>query len=578
VTALALNRIVSRLVWYTATALCLWMTLATGTASAQTDGLLQINDPIHHFLVWQRLEGRLPRAFLSHQPLSVYEARRYLDTVAVHRADLTELERQLVDRYRGDSTLVSARNLNRKAGALYRNGVDFVSSKGEDFSIQLNPLLYLTGGFANRSIERAGSRSYFTYQNTRGLRLSGAIGPNVFFESRIEENQRIPGIPQFSKNTAPRLGNVKYNPGSDSLLSTAPYDYLIATGIVGVRTKYFEFRFGRDRNLWGVGKTSTELSNFSTVYDQLQIRTTVGRFQYTNLFAGFADLTDLDESFPETVRIPQKYGAFHRLAVNITNTMDLSVFEGVVFSDDSTRSGFDIAMLNPVIFYRAVERDQGSSANVVLGMDYSWLVRRGFMTYLQIVIDEFKLSEVFHPKQGWWANKWSWMLGIQVANPIPGLKHVRMRVEYSRTRPFTFSHRIANQGYIHYEDVLAHPSGPNAEDVGLFFLYQPSQRVFGGLNLSMTVRGRNSETTNYGADPGVSYESREGDYGHHLLQGIPTNHVALEAHGGFELYPNLFLDGALQFEHFKDGLTGTDWYIAPVVTLRWGMPYQSIRY
>ena len=545
---------------------------------AQTDGLLQLNDPIHTFLKWQRLEGRLPLAFLGHQPLSVYEAQRYLDSVAVHRADLTDIERQLLDRYRGDTTLVSAQKLHNSASALYGNGIDFLSSKGEDFSIQLNPLLYLTGGYANRSVERAGSTKYFTYQNTRGVRLSGAIGSNVFFETRIEENQRIPGMPQFSKNSAPRLGNVKYNPGSDSLLSTAAYDYLIATGIVGVKTKYFEFRFGRDRNLWGVGKTSTELSNFSTEYDQFQIRTTVGRFQYTNLFTGFSDLTDLDETFPETVRIPRKYGAFHRLSVNITNTMDLSVFEGVVFSDDSTRSGFDISMLNPVILYRAVERDQGSSANVVLGIDYSWIIRPGFMPYFQFVIDEFKLSEVFKPENGWWANKWSWMLGLQVVDPIPFLDNVRMRLEYARTRPYTFSHRVANQGYIHYEDLLAHPSGPNAEDVGLFFTYQPSPRFFAEANLSMTIRGRNTETVNYGSDPGVSYETRESDYGNHILQGVPNNHVVFEAHGGYEWFPNLFLEGALLFENFTDGESGTDWYVAPVVTLRWGLPYQSIRY
>jgi hypothetical protein len=258
--------------------------------------------------------------------------------------------------------------------------------------------------------------------------------------------------------------------------------------------------------------------------------------------------------------------------------MDLGFFEGVVFADDSTRSGFDLSMLNPVIFYRALERDQGSSSNVVIGFDYSWIVRPGFMTYLQLVIDEFKLSEVFHPKQGWWANKWSWMLGIQVVDPIPFLDHVRMRVEYSRTRPYTFSHRVANQGYIHYNDLLAHPSGPNAEDVGVFFTYQPSPRFFAELNLSMTARGRNSETVNYGADPGVSYDTRVSDYGNNLLQGIANNHVVLEGHGGYELYPNLFIEGALVFEHYNDGVYGADWYVSPFATLRWGLPYQSIRY
>lgn len=549
-----------------------------GPVFAQTDGLLQINDPIHNFLTWQYTQGRLPRAFLTHQPLSAYEAHRYLDDLRAYRRDMNDVERQLLDRYSGDATMSAANTVNNRFGSLYSNGIDFISSRGDDFSIQVNPLLYLAAGYNKRSVERAGDDALAMWQNTRGVRLSGAIGPSVFFETRIEENQRIPGLPQFDKNSAPRLGNVNFDTEGDSPLSTAAYDYFLATGIVGARTKYFEFRFGRDRNLWGVGKSSVELSNYSTVYDQLQIRTTVGRVQYTNLFAGFQDLTDLPSEFPETRSIPRKYGAFHRLSINVGKRMNLGVFEGVVFADDSTRSGFDVAFLNPVIFYRAVESDLGSSANVVAGADYNWVVSPGLVTYTQIVIDEFKLSELFHPNRGWWANKWSWQLGLQVVDPIPGLSNLRMRVEYTRTRPFTFSHRVPNQGYIHYEDLLAHPSGPNAEDVGLFFSYQPTPRIFGELNFAMTIRGRNSATENFGADPGVSYETRNGDFGHSLLQGVPQNHVLFEIHGGYELIPNLFVEGSLQLEHFNDAEFGTDWYIAPVALLRWGLPYQSVRY
>ena len=173
--------------WHIAVVLALLLIAAPNAVSGQSDGLLQINDPIHNFLVWQHLEGRIPHAFLSHQPLSVYEAREYLDSVAVHRAELNNVERELLDRFRGDTTLTSASNFNRRADLVYKNGVDLVSSQGEDFSIQVNPLLYWSGGYANRSIERAGSTSYFTYQNTRGLRFSGAIGKNV--SSRAESRK-----------------------------------------------------------------------------------------------------------------------------------------------------------------------------------------------------------------------------------------------------------------------------------------------------------------------------------------------------------------------------------------------------
>ena len=48
---------------------------------AQQDGLLQLNDPLHRFLHRQQVLGRIPDAFLSHQPLSAYEAQRYLGTL-----------------------------------------------------------------------------------------------------------------------------------------------------------------------------------------------------------------------------------------------------------------------------------------------------------------------------------------------------------------------------------------------------------------------------------------------------------------------------------------------------------------
>jgi len=547
-------------------------------AWAQRDGLLQINDPIHNFLEWQYVAGRLPYAFLTHQPLSAYEAELYLETISESAADLNKVEKNLLERYRGQETLSQARRLNERYGVLYTNGSDLISAEAEDYSVQFNPLLYLTAGPGRRSIEREGSRSLFMWQNTRGVRFSGGLSESIFFETRVEENQRVPGLPEFRKNSAPRLGNVKFDSESSLLQTDAAYDYFLATGVVGARTGHFEIRFGRDRNLWGIGKSSVQLSNYSTVYDQLQIRTTVGRFQYTNLFGAFSDLTDVSERLAENMTVPRKYGAFHRLALNVGHNIKLGLFEAVVFAEDSARGGFDVSYLNPVIFYRAVESDRGSSANVVAGGDFEWLVRPGFLTYVQVVIDEFKLSEIGHPNRGWWANKWSWLGGFQVIDPIPGLENLRMSVEYTRTRPFTFSHRAANQGYIHYEDLLAHPSGPNSEDVGIFFSYQPKPRVFAELNIAATIRGRNTETDNVGSDPGVSYLSRDGDFGHQILQGVPQNRVLVEAHGGYELFPGLFIEAAMQFEHIRDDITGDDWYIAPMTMLRWGLPYQSRRY
>ena len=51
-------------------------------ASAQVDGVLQIDDGLHRFLVRQQLAGRLDWAHLTHQPLSAGDAQAYLDSLS----------------------------------------------------------------------------------------------------------------------------------------------------------------------------------------------------------------------------------------------------------------------------------------------------------------------------------------------------------------------------------------------------------------------------------------------------------------------------------------------------------------
>ncbi len=548
-------------------------------AEAQTDGLLQVHDPVHRFLLWQHSAGRLPNAFLSHQPLSVYEAQRYLDTLATQIDDLNLVERDLLHRYRRTKDSTYVYSYPRMVGIFartYRNGQDFISTDQEDYSVQVNPLLYFGMGYAGRRIYGGQEDNLFMWQNTRGLRLSGKVGQYIFFESRLEENQRVPVLPAVAKRTAPRLGIVKYEVDEGAIGTSTPYDYSIATGILGFRNKTFEVRFGRDRNHWGMGRSSVQLSNFAPAYDQLQIRTTVGRFQYTNLFSAFNDLSELEDDFSLNQTIPRKYGAFHRLSVNISASVQLGVFESIVIAPEN---GLDVSYLNPIIFYRSLETEQGSPGNAVIGGDFSWVVRRGMQLYAQLILDEFKIAELKRPGRGWFGNKWSTLVGFHFIEPISALPNTTLRVEYTRTRPFTYSHFIPNQGYVHHNDFLAHPSGPNSEDLGVFMTYQPTPRIQAALNVAMTVRGRNPDNENVGADPNVSYLTQtRGDFGHKILQGVPENHVIIELHGGYELLPNLNASLALQIERFSDGELGTQSYFFPFAMLRWGLPFQSVRY
>ncbi len=539
-------------------------------ACGQQSGLLQLNSPVHHFLQKQQTLGRLPDAFLMHQPLSAYEAARYLDTLAAHRSQLDAGDRQILARLRGEAPAPGARWVQRRIPWLYENGNDFLAVQGDDYALQLHPLLYLGLGYARQTETLAQDAAVLTWRNTFGVRAAGRIGP-LFFEARMNENLERPLRPQFddTATTAPRLGQIRFYE------DRGVYDYFQATGMVGFRTDHFEVRFGRARNRWSFGPGSVLLSNYAPVYDQLQIRTNVWRIQYVNLFTRFIDGTNPGGG--NFIR-PRRYGAFHSLAIDLPGRVQLQFFEAIVFATDSTaaqrRSNFELAYLNPVIFYRAVEHDLGSPDNALVGAAASWVPTPGLKVYGQFLLDELRVTEI---GSQWWANKWGWMLGAHWAEPLDA-QGLTARFEFARLRPYLYSHRTNATAFVHYGDLLGHPAGPNSLDAALFLEYRPSGRFLASLNAAYTVRGRNTESENYGADPTKSYDSRVADRSVEILQGVRQERLLVEGQVGYELHRRVIVGATLRAEVVDDALRGVNRYVWPALMLRWGLPFESTRY
>lgn len=554
----------------------LLMGLGTPLAAlAQTDGLLQLDDETHRFLQSQQTKGHLSGAFLSHQPLSVYEARRHLDSLAVRDSAeriLTPANRQHLARLRRNRDRPGA-GWAQRTFSLYDNGHDLISLDGDRYAFQLNPQYY---GFIGPSLHSETSGRYVNetaWRNTRGLRFSGHVGDYLFFESRFSENQWRPVWPAYANNTAPRVGHISFYDNGD------PYNFFEATGIVGLRSQHFEVRLGRARNHWGPGQGSVFLSDYGTVYDQAQIRATLGPLQYDYLLARFLDTES--QSITSGPRRSSRYGVFHHLTVHVTDDLTFDLYEGVIMGRDTTAGGnnFDPAYLNPAIVFRPMERDLGSAGNALLGVGGSWRPLSGAELYGQFVLDELRVPEIGNQ---WWANKWGWMLGLHIVEP--GIPHLSARFEAARLRPYLYSHRTSASAFTHMSDLVGHPAGPNSVDLSLFLNYEPPGPWRALLSASWTVRGRNeigldgTVTTNYGGDPTVPSRPRANQYGVNILQGIRQRHGLLDAAVEYEVLPHLRVTAAVRGERLVDAERGTDYYLSPRLLLNWGLPFQHFRY
>jgi hypothetical protein len=107
--------------------------------------------------------------------------------------------------------------------------------------------------------------------------------------------------------------------------------------------------------------------------------------------------------------IGKKYAAFHHLDVAVTKWLNIGLFEGIIFGRENH---FEFGYLNPVIFYRSIELQNGSYDNSVIGLDVKANLAHRFQVYGQLLFDEFKLSEV-KAGNGWWGNKYAFQLGVK---------------------------------------------------------------------------------------------------------------------------------------------------------------------
>ncbi|MEO0559251.1 MAG: hypothetical protein AAF170_13825 [Bacteroidota bacterium] len=548
-------------------------------AYAQTEGLQIPEDDVHRFLDRQRVLGTLSHGDLGAKPLSSYAAQALLDSLALRDSLLSPLDKRRLSELRGDTLggLFGSWVANRTR--LYEDSRAFASVSGtvgnSEYAFEAAPLFFVDGGpvVQTESIETPPE----TWRFSRGARAAGRVG-RFFFDTRVLENQaRIPlGAIQREGVTAPRIGFARYPAGAEPY-----YDYFIASGTAGYRGDVLEARLGRDRNTWGYGRSSVLLDDYASAFDQLQLRWSVWRLSFQNLYARPVDPRDSGrESGP---LLPQRYLAMHRLAIDLGAGVEAEIFETIVFASDTSasgqRDGFELAYLNPFQFYRATERELGSPDNALLGVGLAWQALPGLRVYGQGILDELTVSRI---RDNYWGNKWAFIAGAEISDPwIPGLGRIRqldLQAEYARLRPYIYSHFTVESSFVHYGDGLGHPAGPNASDVSASLRYRPTAHTEAAVDLSYTVRGRNTDEINFGADPYRTYLDRNSDDDVPTLQGVRQREWLVEGRAGVRLLPDLTAGAALRFRSVDDAENGQVRYVAPVIYARWGLPFASDRY
>lgn len=397
----------------------------------------------------------------------------------------------------------------------------------KDFDLVINPVIQYT-------VSKEQDNDQDLFLNTRGVSLRGRIANKVGFAAYLTDNQeRSPlYVQQFisARDAVPSNGFYK------DFKAAGGVDYFDARGYITFNAaKYIDITFGYDKNFIGNGQRSLFLSDFSNNTLFLKLNTRIWKFNYQNIFMELNSAA----RFAADILLPKKYAAMHHLDIAVSKRVNIGLFEGVVFG---RRDKFDFGYLNPVIFYRSIEQQNGSFDNSVVGLDFKANLPHRLQVYGQLSLDEFKLSEIKNNK-GWWANKWGIQLGAKYIDAF-GIPNLDLQVEHNRVRPFTYSHRDSIANYTHYNQPLAHPLMANFQEFIGVARYQPAPKWLAIAKLMYYQQGRDSSAASYGSNIFLPNTPpyRTSEYGFDIGSGWKTNVFYASLLLSYEFRENLFVE------------------------------------
>jgi hypothetical protein len=420
-----------------------------------------------------------------------------------------------------------------------------------DFDLHVNPVLYLGAGKDSQAED-------LLFINTRGVEVRGMLDKKIGFYLYLADNQMR--LPAYVANTIKDSADVGYYPVIPhegfwkTFKEDQGYDFLQTRGYISFEaTKHFNMQFGYDRFFIGNGQRSLIFSDHAPPALFLKGNIKVWRLNYLFMTSRtVADVNGSSSGLSSSGKYPDKFIAFHHLSINIGKRWNVGLFESVIFTDSTS---FEWSYLNPVIFYRAIEQQFGSSDNVILGMDFKWNALKGISVYGQFVLDEFLLDNL-KEGNGWWANKYAIQAGVKYFDAF-GVSNLDLQAETNIVRPYTYSHNTPYGSYSSYLQPIAHPLGANFKEFIGIVRYQPVPRLNLTGKLIMMQVGRDTiANKSWGGDilKSNSNPPRVQDYNNTIGQGVSNDILFGAFTASWQFKHNLFIDMNLTIRNSESSI------------------------
>lgn len=484
-----------------------------------------VGNPVYQYLKDMRLRGLLEKYDDGISDLSRFEVVNYLNEIERSFKKLSNTERSLLRKYltEFDPGLMNENTTMSLFGGNYKmaRGFDEVFSDKQKYLFAYhsgeNNIFFRGGGHLGYSNRLSPDTKPNGKVYDVGFDIRGTVFGKLGYYFYVLKGATAGDTAQV-ENIYPQLrANFKYLENIENVRS---YDNV--RGYLKYYTEPDEGmsiagQFGREKVKLGYGYgSSLILSGNAPDMDFLRLVFRYGIINYYSFFGAGLGPYNRDNTKNYT-----KYLASNRLMLSFPGLFDIGIGETVVFSDR-----IELAYLNPVIFYKFVEHSLQDRDNGAIYFDLQTHFLRDFEFQGTFYLDENILSNLDDFSKS--SNKTAYQAGIFWYRPA-GLENFGVAVEYTKIRPYVYTHFNIKNNYTSFGQIIGQPIGPNSDQIFTSLSFNASSRLRFAAEYQKIRSGENVYSTdgtlekNVGGDVDQAFRPGIDPDNSYFLDGIRVN-------------------------------------------------------
>jgi hypothetical protein len=489
-----------------------------------------LNHPVFTFLKEMKVKRIIPYIYEDIQNISWFQVRDLLKEIESKKEKLSSIELELLNWHKLEfyevldtNNAAYFWNPNRRLGETFADvfttdDVKFTYAYAEK---NANLFFEIIGHYQYGQLFKPYINNAHLFDG--GFRVRGTVFKHLGYTVSFIKGASA-GKSEVAEIIEPRLlHNFKWIEDAESL-----ENYDVTTGYVKYHTEpaedmHISLQLGREAITAGYGYGSKlVLSGDNPALDFFQFNFDYGIFHLSSIHASTVGVFSPYKDDRYT-----KYWAFNRLKFTFNNLFDVGIGQSVVYSD----RGIELAYLTPVGIYTFIEHSIQDRDNANLYFD----IQTGFMDNIEFqatfFLDENILFQLDDLES--YTNKTAYQVGAFWYNAFT-LNNLALILEYTRIRPYVYSHFNIKNTYTSWETNLGHPIGPNSDEIFTKLTYNFSPKIRLALEYRHIRRGENVHNDegnlikNVGGDVFLGHGTDPENETAQFLEGIRINNDILE--------------------------------------------------